>query len=182
MSMEVMIVFVVGILMIAGFCSGKLSYPAVAMAVIVVLEVTGILSAKEAWGGFASSTAILFASMFVLAAGLSKTSLLSKLATVIVPEGSSERRAVMGCGILSIFLTMFSNTSSTMATMMPVCFSVADKAGISPKRLLKPAVDLSSIWAAVLPVGIGLTAYSVCNEMVVSLGGDPTFTVITFMT
>ena len=182
MSMEIMIVFVVGILMIAGFCSGKLSYPAVAMAVIVVLEVTGILSAKEAWGGFASSTAILFASMFVLAAGLSKTSLLSKLATVIVPEGSSERRAVMGCGILSIFLTMFSNTSSTMATMMPVCFSVADKAGISPKRLLKPAVDLSGIWAAVLPVGIGLTAYSVCNEMVVSLGGDPTFTVITFMT
>ncbi|MDO4267283.1 MAG: SLC13 family permease [Eubacteriales bacterium] len=181
MSIDIMIVFIVGIIMIACFCSGKLSYPAVAVSVIVILEATGILSASEAWSGFASNTAVLFASMFVLAAGLSKTSLLSKLATIIVPEGSSERRAVIGCGLLSIFLTIFSNTSSTMATMMPICFNVAQKAGISPKRLLKPAVDLSSIWAAVLPVGIGLTAYSVSNELVSSLGGEPTFTVLTFM-
>ncbi len=182
MSVNVMIVFIVGILMIACFCSGKFSYPAVAITVIVVLEATGVLPSSQAWGGFASSTAILFASMFVLAAGLAKTSLLDKLATLIVPEGSSERRAVIGCGLLSILLTMFSNTSSTMATLMPVCFSVAEKAGISPKRLLKPAVDLSSIWAAVLPVGLGLTAYSVSNELVASLGGNPNFTMLTFMT
>ena len=181
MTTEIMIVLIVGLIMIACYCSGKFSYPAVAVAVIIVLEITGVLSAKEAWSGFASTTAILFASMFVLAAGLAKTSLLSKLATIIVPEGSSERRAVMGCGLLSIFLTMFSNTSSTMATLMPVCFNVAEKAGISPKRLLKPTVDLSSIWAAVLPVGMGLTAYSVSNELVASLGGDPTFTMLTFM-
>ena len=181
MSLQVMIVFAVAVVMIACFCSGKLSYPAVAISVIVVLEVTGILPASQAWSGFSSTTAILFASMFVLAAGLAKTSLLSKLATIIVPEGSSERRAVIGCCLLSIFLTIFSNTSSTMATLTPVCFNVAKKAGISPKRLLKPAVDLSSIWAAVLPVGIGLTAYSVSNELVASLGGEPTFTVLTFM-
>ena len=181
MTTEIIIVFIVGLIMIACYCSGKLSYPAVAVSVIVVLEVTGVLSAEEAWSGFASSTAILFASMFVLAAGLAKTSLLSKLATIIVPEGSSERRAVIGCGLLSIFLTMFSNTSSTMATLMPVCYSVAEKAGISPKRLLKPTVDLSSIWAAVLPVGLGLTAYSVSNGLVSSLGGDPNFTMLTFM-
>ncbi len=182
MSVEVMIVFAVAVLMIAAFSSGKFSYPAVAISVIVVMELTGILSEKEAWAGFASTTAVLFASMFVLAAGLSKTSLLSRLATLIVPEGSSERRAVIGCGLLSIVLTVFSNTSSTMATLMPVCFNVAEKAGISPKRLLKPACDMSSIWAGVIPVGLGLTAYSVCNEMVTSLGGEPTFTVITFMT
>ena len=181
MSTQVIIVFTIAVLMIIGFSCGKFSYPAVAVSVIVVLEVSGILSAKEAWSGFASTTAILFASMFVLSAGLAKTSLLTKLAGLIVPEGSSERRAVIGCGLLSIFLTMFSNTSSTMATLMPVCFNVAEKAEISPKRLLKPAVDLSSIWAAVLPVGLGLTAYSVSNEMVASLGGEPTFTMLTFM-
>lgn len=182
MTTSVIIVFVVAVLMIAGFCSGKLSYPAVAISVIVVLELTHVLDTKTAWAGFSSSTAILFASMFVLAAGLAKTSLLPTLAHLIVPEGSSERRAVVGCGLLTILLTMFSNTSSTMATLMPVCFSVAKKAGISPKRLLKPCVDLSSLWAAVLPVGLGLTAYSVSNEMVASLGGEPTFTALTFMT
>lgn len=182
MTTSVIIVFVVAILMIAGFCSGKLSYPAVAISVIVVLELTRVLDTKTAWAGFSSSTAILFACMFVLAAGLAKTSLLPTLARLIVPEGSSERRAVIGCGLLTILLTMFSNTSSTMATLMPVCFSVAKKAGISPKRLLKPCVDLSSLWAAVLPVGIGLTAYSISNEMVASLGGEPTFTALTFMT
>ncbi len=182
MSIQIAIVFTVAVLMIVGFSCGKFSYPAVAISVIVALEVTKILSAKEAWSGFASTTAVLFASMFVLSAGLAKTSILAKLSSVIVPEGSSERRAVVGCGILSIFLTIFSNTSSTMATLMPVCFNVAEKAGISPKRLLKPAVDISSIWAAVLPVGIGLTAYSVSNEMMTSLGGDPNFTVLTYMT
>lgn len=182
MSTQVIIVFAVAVLMIIGFSCGRFSYPAVAISVIVVMEVAGILSAKEAWSGFASTTAVLFASMFVLSAGLAKTSILSKLSAIIVPEGSSERRAVMGCGLLSIFLTIFSNTSSTMATLMPICFNVAEKAKISPKRLLKPAVDLSSIWAAVLPVGIGLTAYSVSNEMVASLGGEPNFTVLTFMT
>lgn len=181
MTTPIMIVFAVAVLMIIGFSCGKFSYPAVAISVIVVLEVTGILSAKEAWAGFASTTAVLFASMFVLSAGLSKTSLLTKLSKLIVPEGSSERRAVIGCGLLSIILTIFSNTSSTMATLMPVCFKVAEKAKISPKRLLKPAVDLSSIWAAVLPVGIGLTAYSISNEMVANLGGVPNFTVLTFM-
>lgn len=181
MSAHIIIVFIVAALMIIGFASGKFSYPAVAISVIVVLEVTGILTAKEAWAGFASTTAILFASMFVLAAGLAKTSLLDKISNSIVPEGSSERRAVIGCGILSIFLTMFSSTSSTMATLMPVCFNVAKKAKISPKRLLKPAVDLSSLWAAVIPVGMGLTAYSVSNEMVASLGGNPNFTALTFM-
>ena len=129
MSFNVMIVFIVGILMIACFCSGKFSYPAVAITVIVVLEATGVLPSSQAWGGFASSTAILFASMFVLAAGLAKTSLLDKLATLIVPEGSSERRAVIGCGLLSILLTMFSNTSSTMATLMPVCSALQKRQG-----------------------------------------------------
>ena len=181
MTTSVMIVLAIAVLMLAGFISGKFSYPAVAIAVIVALQITGILSVKDAWAGFSSSTAILFGAMFVLSAGLAKTSLLPKLATLIVPEGSSERRAVIGCGLLTILLTVFSNTSSTMATMMPVCYNVAQKAGISPKRLLKPCVDLSSIWAAVLPVGIGLTAYSVSNEMVASLGGEPTFTVLTFM-
>ena len=122
MTTSVMIVFAIAVLMLVGFISGKLSYPAVAIGVIVALELTGILSTKEAWAGFSSSTAILFASMFVLSAGLAKTSLLPKLAKVIVPEGSSERRAVIGCGLLTILLTVFSNTSSTMATMMPCGF------------------------------------------------------------
>lgn len=181
MTTPVIIVFAVAVLMILGFASNKFSYAAIAVGVIVVLEVTKVLTAKEAWAGFASSTAVLFAAMFVLAAALAKTSLLSKISALIVPEGSSERRAVIGCGLLSILLTTFSNTSSTMATLMPVCYGVADKAGISPKRLLKPTVDLSSIWAAVIPVGLALTAFSVSNELVSNLGGEPTFTMLTFM-
>ena len=31
-------------------------------------------------------------------------------------------------------------------------------------------------------VGLGLTAYSVSNELVASLGGNPNFTMLTFMT
>ncbi len=181
MSTQILIVFIVALLMIIGFASNKFSYPAVAISVIVILEITGVLPAEKAWAGFSSSTAILFASMFVLSAGLAKTSLLSRLSSLIVPEGSSERRAVVGCGLLSIFLTIFSNTSSTMATLIPICYNVAEKAKISPKRLLKPAVDLSSIWAGVIPVGLGLTAYSVSNQMMESLGGNPNFTLMTFV-
>ena len=66
MSIQIAIVFTVAVLMIVGFSCGKFSYPAVAISVIVALEVTKILSAKEAWSGFASTTAVLFASMFVL--------------------------------------------------------------------------------------------------------------------
>jgi len=91
LSIQIVMVFIIGIVMVIGFASGKVSFSAVAISVIVALNVTGILSFKDAWAGYSSTIAILFASMFVLAASLSKTSLLSKIAEVILPEGSSER-------------------------------------------------------------------------------------------
>ncbi len=104
MTTFVMIVLAIAVVLLTGFIFGKFSYPAVAISVIVALQVTGVLSTKETWTGFSSTTTILFACMFVLSAGLAKISLLPKLATLIVPEGSSKRRAVIGCGLLTILL------------------------------------------------------------------------------
>ena len=179
MTAPIITVFVILVLMVIGFASQKFSIPAVAISVIVALNVTGILSFEEAWAGYTSSTALLFAAMFVLSAALAKTSLLAKIAGLIVPEGSSERRAVIGCGIVTIILSILGNTSSAIATMMPIVFKVAEKANISPKRILKPLVDISAIWIGVLPIGIGITGYSIANDMLASFGGNPNLTIMT---
>ena len=181
MNSQIITILVIGALMVAGFAVGRGKFAAVAIGVIIALNVTGILSFTGAWAGYASTTAVLFASMFVLAAALSKTSLLGKIAGVIVPDGSSERRAVIGCGLITIILSILGNTSSAIATVMPIVFKVAEKAGISPKRILKPLVDVSAIWVGVLPLGVGMAAYSIANDMLVSFGGQASFNVTTFM-
>ena len=137
MTTSVMIVFAIAVLMLVGFISGKLSYPAVAIGVIVALELTGILSTKEAWAGFSSSTAILFASMFIIGGALFKTGVTEWIGnTVVNLTKGNERLLLAGIAVSVCCISAFLSNTGTVAVLLPVCVGIADSVGWSRKNVL----------------------------------------------
>lgn len=72
--------------------SGKFRIATVAMMAAIILEASGILTFKETWSGLTNSSVILMASMFLVAHGLSKTSLISKLSRSMIKPGASDKK------------------------------------------------------------------------------------------
>ena len=65
--------------MLISYIWAKIPYGMTAVFCCLALEITGVLSSAEAWAGFGNTTVFLFASIFILGAGLMKTSFIIKI-------------------------------------------------------------------------------------------------------
>ena len=71
-------------LMVIGFFIKQLPMSFTSMAVLVALVLTGCVEAKTALGAFGSSTVVTMVSMFIVAAGLSRTQMINHLSKLLL--------------------------------------------------------------------------------------------------
>lgn len=76
MNFGIMYVLFVYLVVIILMCSNKFSIATCAVTCAVLLQLGGITTFNETWAGLLNSSVVMMASMFVVAAGLSRTSLL----------------------------------------------------------------------------------------------------------
>lgn len=74
MSLEMIVVFVVAICAVILFATEKLPVDLIALLIMASLLVTGIVHPEEGISGFSNKATVTVAAMFVLSAGLFKTS------------------------------------------------------------------------------------------------------------
>ncbi len=124
---------------IAMFVVNRPRMDAVALLVMVLMPFTGIITVSEALAGFADSSIILIAALFVIGEGLVMTGVARRLGDWLdVKAGKSDNRllillmtAVGGLGSLM-------SSTAVVAIFIPVVLRISQNRGTAPNRLMMP--------------------------------------------
>ena len=175
MTTDIAIVLAVFLLFVVLILSGKVKIHVAAMVIPVALELTGVLEFKDAWGGLLNSSIVMMASMFVVGAAISKTSLISRMSKALIKPGASDFRIMMGITVPILFLGCFINATATMTIMIPMITAICAEQKRPLSKFMYPAAALAQLWVGWLPTGGNAGGYLANNTIVENLGGVGTW-------
>ena len=174
-----LIVAIILLVMIVSFFAGYIPMAATALAVPMLLQITGILSFKDAWAGFSSSTVISLVVLFILGGILNQTTFLEDLKQFVVTKlgagAKGKRRVLLAAMLMSVVFSTFASPVSAMAIMLPIVVSIAKDTGLPVKKTIKACTDVACSSNNVLPVGTALTAYITFNGYLEAAGATERF-------
>lgn len=179
MTPQIGIVLAVFLAFVALILSGKVKIHVAALLIPIVLEITQVLTFKEAWGGLTNSSVITMASMFVVGAAVGKTSLISRMSKALIRPGASDFKIMLGIAVPTIFLGCFVNATATMVIMIPMITGVCAEHKRPLSRFMYPAAALAQIWVGWLPTGGNAGGYLANNTIIEELGGTGAWTYFT---
>lgn len=181
MAWQMYFTFFTFFLVIILLSSGKFRIATVAMMAAIILEASGILTFKETWSGLTNSSVVLMASMFLVAHGLSKTSLISKLSRSMIKPGSSDTKIMFGFFIMIFLLTCFTNGTTTLTILIPLIITVCKENDRPVSKFMQSCAIIAQVWAGLIPLGGNAGGYNMINQVITELGGTGEFTFFTQM-
>ena len=116
----------------------KLRSDLVFLGAISVLFVTGVLDAKEAFSGFASTSVVIIGVLFVVVSGLTHTGVLQWIVKNLLGQPSSYSKAVMRLMLPVAALSSFLSNTTVVALFVNIVKMWSKKLNISPSKLLIP--------------------------------------------
>jgi len=124
------------------------------LTMLLILIGTGVLSAREAFAGFSSDIIIMLASIFVLSGALQETGLLDALGARLlkVATGSENRLLIVLTTVISGLSAFMNNTVVTAMFVGPV-MGLAQKAKVSPSKILIPLAYASILGGTCTLIG-----------------------------
>lgn len=150
------IALVLGLLVAAMvlFAVEWLSIDLVALLLVSALVVTGILTPREAFSGFANDIIVVLASIFVLSATLVRTGGLDWLGEALRRVSGRFEAAMVGSVMsLSAGLSAFLSNTNVTAVLIPGVVEFARKTRTAPSRLLIPLAYASMLGGTCTLIG-----------------------------
>ncbi len=139
MTLEIWVVFGILAATIVLFVSDRLRLDITALLALMALALTGIITPAEAAAGFGDTTVLLIAALFVVGDALLQTGIAEALGRWLGRvAGTSEGRILVTMMLVVAPVSAFVSSTGAVAIMLPVVVAVANRAGISPSRLLLP--------------------------------------------
>lgn len=134
------ICLIIFILTLIGFAVGSkyVSITTVALIGMMLMVLTGCLDPEEALTGFGDSSAVLMASMFVVAAGLNRTQMIEKISAYIskISKGSF-RKVLAGYVILTCVLAQFIPSAIVcLSIVFPMVLGVCREMKVNPSKIM----------------------------------------------
>jgi len=154
MTLEIWIVFAVILGALTLFITERFPVDQVALAIPVVLLLSGVLGPSEAVAGFANEATITVAAMLALSLGLMKTGAVSAIGrwARTAPLGGPEARLIVLCLIVAP-TSAFLNNTAVVVVFLPVFLAVAQQAGEPPSRYLMPLSFAAILGGTVTLIG-----------------------------
>lgn len=173
------IIFVCSLIL---YAVNKFSMGTVGMITLAALLVTGCLSPKEALSYFANKNVILMFSMFVVSAGLSRTSFLEKFSNTIVKLARGSFKKTFLCYIImSVILTNLLNSPLVVFTiMLPLVDSMCKHYEINPSKVMFPIGLCCIACCCIMPFGAAIGQSALYNGFLESYGYEVAFTPLDF--
>lgn len=131
------IIFVLSLLAFA-FCSKYVSLTVMSLISMMLMVLFGCLDAKTALGCFSNGSAILMASIFVVAAGLNRTQMVKHLSSWIckISKGSFTK-VLAGYVLLTFILAQFIPSAVVaFSIVVPLVISVCKEMNVSPSKMM----------------------------------------------
>ena len=136
------------------FAMGKVRSDLVALCALVALLLTGILTPQEALSGFSNSVVIMMVGLFVVGGAIVQTGLAKKASGKLMTlAGDSELCLFLLLMVVTAVIGAFVSNTGTVALMMPIVVSLAQKAKMRASRLLMPLAFASSMGGMLTLIG-----------------------------
>ena len=116
----------------------KLRADLVFLGAISILFVTGVLSAKEAFSGFSSTSVVIIGVLFVVVAGLTHTGVLQWIVKHLLGQPNTYSKAVVRLMLPVAALSSFLSNTTVVALFVGIVKMWSKKLNISPSKLLIP--------------------------------------------
>lgn len=155
---------------IIAFMSGKIPMSVVSMGIIVALLLFKILPPKIAFSGFINTNVVMFVAMFVIGAGITKTSILDRISQLVYKYRDNQRMFLLITCIAAVLLATLTSATATMAILIPLIIGIVDKLGMSRSKILFPVAIVANISAASTFLGIG-SANMAWSSVMMKMGG-----------
>ena len=111
----------------------------VALLVLVVIGITGLMPVEQLFDGFAGNAVISLMAVMIMGAGLDRTGVLSKAASLILRlAGGVENRVSLLLNSMAGGLSSIIQSQALTALFLPVVSRVSARTGIPLKRMLLP--------------------------------------------
>lgn len=170
---QITICLVIFVAMLVLFFTNKVPMSFSALAAMVALVLTGCLEGSSAIATFGSSTVVTMASMFVVAAGLSRTQMINHITKLLyrITDGSFTK--VLACYVLVTFLLgqFVPSIVAIFALVHPLVQNMCDRMNISPSKMMYPiAVASVSTSFIIEPIGPYAAWYVTQNGFMESYG------------
>ncbi|MCD8370953.1 MAG: anion permease [Clostridiales bacterium] len=149
------IIFVISLIL---YGINKLPMGIVGLSTILALVFTKCLDSSSALTYFSNSNVIMMASMFVVSAGLSRTSLVDNFSKAICKlTGGSFKRTYLCYLILAMILTNLMNSpGACFCVVFPLAAQMCKDYNVSPSKVMFPLGMVCVACCCVLPFGASI--------------------------
>ena len=136
------------------FAMGKVRSDLVALCALVALLLTGTLTPQEAISGFSNQVVIMMVGLFVVGGAIVQTGLAKKASgKLMMLAGDNEIGLFLLLMVVTAVIGAFVSNTGTVALVMPIVVSLAQKAKIRASRLLMPLAFASSMGGMLTLIG-----------------------------
>ncbi|MBS6348473.1 MAG: anion permease [Oscillospiraceae bacterium] len=183
MSTQMIICIAIFLLMIVLFLTNKIPMAFSALIAMMLLMLTGCIDPTSALATFGSTTVITMVSMYIVAAGLSRTQMINKLSSVLLKAtGGSFTKVLATYVVATCILGQFvPSIIATFVMVTPLVKSACEQMNISPSKMMFPiAMATVSTSYIIVPIGPYAANYVMYNGYLESYGWtDTQFTIRT---
>ena len=127
------------------YVTEKIPLALTSMIVCVGLNLTGVLTIKEAFEGFVNGNVILFVAMFIVGGALFETGMASDIGGIITKFAKTEKQLIIAIMVIVGMLSGVLSNTGTAAVLIPVVVGVAAKSGFARSKLLMPLVFAAAL-------------------------------------
>ncbi|MCP4341545.1 MAG: SLC13 family permease, partial [Desulfobulbaceae bacterium] len=136
---DMMVVFGLLGLAIFLFVSDLLRVDLVGLLMMVLLPLTGVLSAEQAIAGLSSNAVVSIIAVMIIGAGLNKTGVMNAVAGQIIKiVGRSENRIMAVISLTVAVISSFMQNIGAAALFMPATMRISRQLNFSVSRILMP--------------------------------------------
>lgn len=166
------ICLIIFLLTIISFIVARISMGTTALLCLLALVFAGCLEPTAALSGFANPNTIVMASMFIVAAGLNKTQLVTKMSGMVSRiSGGSFTKVLAGYIVIICILTQFIQSSmAVFSIVFPIAMGMCKELKISPSKMVFSLGICSIATVTTLPIGSGAAEYAKYNGFLESYG------------
>ncbi|MBN2287283.1 MAG: SLC13 family permease [Tissierellales bacterium] len=147
------IVFVVIIISLFLFVDGRIRYDFVALMGLLILTLTGVISAEEAFSGFSHPAVITVVSVLVISSALIKTGAINHLVVLLNTRIKHVSLKIFALMLVTAVISSFMNNVGALALIMPIAIRVAKESKLSPSHFLMPVAFASLLGGMMTEIG-----------------------------